>query len=234
MQLQPAPHQDRGTVLFHGTDSAVLYQRNLSTQPVSWPWRDSPVQYTLNSQGYRSSLDSAADWSQVLVLLGCSWAFGVGVTDTAVVAHQLSQQLSRPVFNASQGGTSIRWSCDQFTLMLSQGIRPWAVAAIWTDVARWSWLGSPGPQQPLLAARACTAHLEDPQHAAQRSLYDVMALRQQCELMGRPLAEATWNSHTAAVLSVSPLPDLDRARDLSHPGPLSHSTAATLLTQLIL
>lgn len=233
IELLPALSGERGVVAFHSTDSAELFQRNLVSQPQTWPWRHLSVEYRLNSEGYRAPAWPLCDFSSSVWLLGCSWAFGVGVSEDQTVAHCLSERLDRPVINVSQGGSSIRWSCDQFTVMLAQGLRPRAVAVIWTDVCRWPWYGSLGPDQARMSHELWLAHSQDQAYADRRSLLDVMALRQQCEFLRVPLMEASWNPHTCTVLSVSQLPDLDRARDLAHPGPQSHRAAAEILTELL-
>ena len=231
--LLPSMDSQRGCCAFSGTDHAELFQENLRQQPSTWPWRSRRVVYQLNSEGYRAPEWSQCQWERSLVLMGCSWAFGVGVDEDQTIAHYLSAQQGRPVINVSQGGTSIRWTCDQLTVMLARGLRPGAVAVIWTETTRWPWYGTEGPDQARLSQALKTAHAMDEQHASMRAVLDITAFRQTCQLMAVPLAEATWNTHTAELATVTLLPNTDRARDCQHPGPASNRWAAKLLGDLL-
>jgi hypothetical protein len=228
----PAANTDRGTVLFSGTDSAVLFQHNLRSQGPEWPWRSRPVEYHLNSLGYRAPEFDSVSWSDCVVLLGCSWAFGVGVSEDHTLSHYLSRELGCPVINLSQGGTSIRWSVDQLTLLLAAGHRPHSVVSVWTETTRWPYYGSPGSDHDVRSQALFTAHAVDEQHSDARAWLDVTSVRVMCLALGIPLVEATWSSHTADVLAVTQLQSLDWARDGSHPGPQSHRAAAKILSLL--
>lgn len=234
LRLLPAPHEDRGLCPWHSMDSARAYQQNLRQQAPSWPWRSQSVEYRLNSQGYRCPEFSEVTWPDTVVLLGCSHAFGVGVSEHQTVSAYLQELLARPVANLSQGGMSIRWCCDQLTVLLTQSVRPWAVAVLWTETTRWPWYGSPGPDQPQDQRAAVLAHQRDRAHSDQRSRLDRWGLEVQCRLMGRPLAEASYWQYTAELFDCDIVGLQDRARDCEHPGPRSHQHAARILASQLL
>lgn len=230
--LLPALNEARGLVQFLGTDTESLWRQNRRNQSPQWPWHTQPVDYRLNSEGYRAPEWKDCNWSESLVLFGCSWAFGIGVGEDQTLAHYLSGLRSQPVINVSQGGSSIRWSCDQLALMLSRGLRPGAVAVVWTETTRWPWYGSLGPDQPRLSRDLYQAHAQDELHSDNRARLDIWGFRQMLALANVPLAEATWSLHTAEVMSVTLLPIEDHARDCQHPGPQSNYTAAKIISDL--
>lgn len=231
--LPPEEAWQPGPTAFRGSDTERLYRHSVKTQPPEWPWRDRPVHYTMNSLGYRGpeftpDLLNSSTW-----LLGCSWAYGVGVDDRETIGHYLSEILGHPVANLSQGGTSIGWTCDQLTMLLRQGLRPLNIAVIWTEPTRVAWWGSQGPDQPRLKHQLSRAHSEDELHSDHRAWLDIQCFRQRAQLMGVSLAEVTWNLRVQAITSVTGLLQIDTARDLQHPGPNSNKEAAKILAQLL-
>jgi hypothetical protein len=125
-----------GTVEFVGTDDAVTYERNLVTQPNDWHYRHKPISYVFNSAGYRASEWNHYDWSESVVLLGCSYTLGVGVAEDETVSSQLSSLLSRPVINLGVAASSCWFSYHNSQRLHKSAIRPWAIVQLWTDPSR--------------------------------------------------------------------------------------------------
>jgi hypothetical protein len=192
------------------------------------------TEYQLNSLGYRCA-EFTRDVFDSTWLFGCSYAFGWAVSEEHTVGYQLSMLLEEPVLNLGQGGTSIRYQVDQFSLLLSQGLRPRRVAVIWPDPSRCTWIGSQGHDQPRLSQQLRLAHAEDEVYVNTRAHLDIQQFRLLTELLAVPTAELTWSSATQQ-LTLGPkgfedpvswaYPELDLGWDSQHPGPTSHRIAA--------
>jgi hypothetical protein len=191
-------------------------------------------QYTLNSQGYRCA-EFTREMFDSTWLFGCSYAFGWAVAEEHTLGHQLSLSLGEPVLNLAQGGSSIGYQRDQFSLLLSQGLRPRRVCVVWPDPSRVVWLGTQGKEQPRLSRQLSWAHAEDEEYVRARARLDIQQFRVLCQLLKVPNAELTWSSATQSVITGPKLfedpvswayPELDLAEDHQHPGPQSHKIAA--------
>jgi hypothetical protein len=87
-------------------DDQATYEANLKTQPADWEWRTRRVRYTVNSQHYRCPEWSDIDWSNSILMLGCSMVFGLGLDDDQTVTASLSRKLGMPVINLGVPGSS--------------------------------------------------------------------------------------------------------------------------------
>jgi len=196
---------------------------------------DHSIEYNLNSQGYRCC-EFTEDVFDSNWLVGCSYAQGTGVSEHDSLAGALSRVVQEPVLNLAQGGTGIRWACDQIVTLVNQGLRPRRLAVVWADPQRWPWVGSQGPLQPQLSADLWRAHTACDEYMINRARLDITSLRVLARAMDFPLAEITWSQHTRLSVCLPQdcrreehlfhYPERDRARDLQHPGARSHSLAA--------
>ena len=121
---------------FCGPDSRELYSENLRRLPRDWPWRSQTVRYSLNSQGYRCPEFDSVNWSESIVMFGCSYVFGCGIDDSQTMAHLLSARTGRPVVNLGAGATDDMFQWINSNRLYSAGVRPWAVIYVWPGVNR--------------------------------------------------------------------------------------------------
>jgi len=96
------------TLDFFPTNSKELFEQNLKTQPENWYYRTHEVKYTLNSLGYRTKEFDEIDWKESIVMFGCSFVFGIGVTDEHTIPYFLEELSGRPVINMGIAGSSIQ------------------------------------------------------------------------------------------------------------------------------
>ena len=89
-------------------DTKESFKQNLKTQPEDWYYRTHPVNYTLNSLGYRTKEFDDVDWKESIVMFGCSYVFGAGVSDEHTIPYFLEQLSGRPVINMGIEGCSIQ------------------------------------------------------------------------------------------------------------------------------
>jgi len=116
---------------FYETDSRGLYHRNLRKMPQDWVWRDWPVRYTVNSQGYRSPEFNTIDWRSSMLIFGCSFVFGLGISDTDTCAHQLSTITDNAVVNLGVSSSSPIVPWINSTILRYNNVLPKAVVYVW-------------------------------------------------------------------------------------------------------
>lgn len=126
---------------FYMGDSEEFYQKNLKEMPDDWHYRTKDVTYTLNSKGYRSKEFDKYDWSESIVLMGCSITFGVGVSDDETIAHYLEQITGRDVINLGVPGGSNQFMLDQSVILKQNYPKPYAVVMLWTVSDRLPYYG---------------------------------------------------------------------------------------------
>ena len=131
------------TLDFCPSDSKELFEQNLKTKPEDWYYRTHEVKYTLNSLGYRTREFNDIDWKESIVMFGCSYVFGIGVTDEHTIPYFLEQLSGRPVINMGIGGGSIQTSLhNSIILNDSKYPTPKAVVHILTDLDRYQLYGN--------------------------------------------------------------------------------------------
>lgn len=92
--------------------------------------------YKLNSDQYRTYEWSDINWSEAVVLFGCSHTFGVGVNENNTISSNLSSVLNRQVVNLGMPGTSMFYSFYNSIVLAEHFPTPWAVFHLWTTPDR--------------------------------------------------------------------------------------------------
>ena len=112
-------------------DSFDRYQHNLSIRATDWFWRDYPLTYTINSQGYRCPEFDLIDWSSSCVFFGCSHTFGEGISDEHTVASLVPGGV-----NLARCGVDNTFQWLNTIRLRASGIRPRACVYLWTSTDR--------------------------------------------------------------------------------------------------
>lgn len=121
---------------FYAGDSESLYLKNLQEMPPTWIWRNKKVKYSINSQGYRSPEWNTIDWSQSTLLFGCSFTFGVGISDEDTCGKQLESIIGSPVVNLGVSGGSPMLQWVNSSILVHNCVAPKAVVYIWPPAHR--------------------------------------------------------------------------------------------------
>ena len=124
-------------------DSEELFAENLKTQPTDWYYRTNPVNYTLNSSGYRAAEFDTINWSDSVVMFGCSQLFGVGVDDKDTLPSQLSSLIGKTVVNMGVIGSSMMFAFHNSLILKNICSKPLAVVNMWTNCDRTIFYGNP-------------------------------------------------------------------------------------------
>lgn len=121
---------------FSATDTKELYKINLKKQPEDWYYRKKDVTYNLNSDGYRTCEFKDVDWSNSIVVFGCSHVFGVGVAEDETMPYYLSKFTGHPVVNMGASGTSMTFAFHNASMLRAGYPTPKAVINMWTGIDR--------------------------------------------------------------------------------------------------
>ena len=94
-------------ILWHGTDSEELYQKNLrrnQSHLEQYNWIDRSITYKFNSHGFRADKFDSTDPG--VMFIGCSHTLGVGLPVESTWAHIVSSELKLKNYNLGIGGSS--------------------------------------------------------------------------------------------------------------------------------
>jgi hypothetical protein len=215
-------------------DSKELLSQNLKTQPESWRYRNKKVTYTINSQKYRTIPFKDINWEESIVLFGCSTVFGVGLSDDETIDFYLNEILGVPVINMGVIGSSINYALHN-SVILNQGYpTPKAVVQIWTLIDRCVYYFD----NKLISYGAWNTNNDDyfyhwNKHSDNPHVNAIFA-----QMISRQLwqpktkyYETTFFDKTATALNCDCLINIDKARDLLHPGYKSAKLMAELIAK---
>ena len=129
-----------GVHSFIPVDSKGNFAVSLEKKPEDWYYRTNKVEYTLNSERFRTKEFKDIDWKNSIVLLGCSCTFGTGVTDDDTIAAYLQRITGKYVVNLGQIAASNSAIAYNSYYLKEHYPTPLAVVNIWTNIHRWFWI----------------------------------------------------------------------------------------------
>lgn len=124
------------SLYFSGNDNQSSFNKNLLLQPDDWYYRHHPVIYNLNSENYRTEEFSKINWSESVVIFGCSYVFGDGLTEEDTLSARISSILGRPVINMGVSGSSVAFNFHNSIILKNCYPTPKAVINLWTHSDR--------------------------------------------------------------------------------------------------
>jgi hypothetical protein len=225
---------------FIGTDNEDDYNANLEKMPPDWIYRQTPITYTLNSDGYRTTEFSTIDWCNSIVLFGCSNVFGMGVDDSSTLSSQLQQLTGIPVINMGLAATSMTHALYNQLILSEIEPNPLAIVNVWTVInrmcafipdkvinhGRWD-LVEEGfdemKQLEIINYKTTTA--------ATHSYFARLAAKNLWK--NTKYYECSFFPLSAEQLNIPLLLFNDEARDGRHPGVMSHLNAAKQIAQAL-
>jgi hypothetical protein len=233
LQFLPINEWERGTIDFWQTDSKELFEQNLKTQPLDWYYRTNPIQYIVNDDGYRTQQFRNINWSESVVVFGCSQTFGIGLPEEYTIPNQLSSILNVPAVNMGIGASSISAALHNSIILKNGYSRPKAVVYLWPAINRTiyyhedhvqnhgPWYTSPGDYFQLWN--------KTESHSISNALLAQMTVKTFWKDI--PFYEATLCQHTASAIGCEFIIRIDRARDIMHPGIQTSQNIAKIISQ---
>ncbi len=117
-------------------NSLDYFKNHKGLLPVYELSSDDEISYKLNSDGYRSLEWDQINWSESVIVFGCSNVFGVGLQEEETFTGQLQALLGRPVINLGVQGSSISFVLHNTLKYIEHFPNPWAVINLWTSLER--------------------------------------------------------------------------------------------------
>jgi len=98
--------------------------------------RINPINYRVNSYGYRCPEFDTINWENSYVLLGASNIFGEGVLENETISHYLQEMLGEPVINLGFAAASNQHVLLTMSMLARKHIpKKWLVSYL--DSSRW-------------------------------------------------------------------------------------------------
>jgi hypothetical protein len=227
-------NNDKGEIIkeFAGMDSPELFAKNLQEQPDDWHYRTKPITYEINSNGYRAPEWDTVDWSEAVVMFGCSQTAGIGLAYDETITWFLGEILNRPVINLGAGGTGIDFSCYNSLLLYNNFPKPWGVVHWWTDMNRLSMFKDKYVQHEgvwsMTENSIMNMWTQDPVNPIMHSRMLINMTRALWEGKTR-YWDGSWNDNTAYYIERERFSYASKARDMCHVG---HSDTLRLAEQI--
>ena len=127
------------TEFFSGSDDTVKLEKNSSLLANSgWKWLKKTILYKYNNLGFRCDFDfdGEFDFSDYIVVLGCSHVEGVGNHANGTIPTLLSNISNEKVINMGVGGSSNEVIYQNLIWLLSRKHRPKKIVVVWTSLYR--------------------------------------------------------------------------------------------------
>lgn len=123
-------------VNFYQGDSESAWRKNRKRLGTEWYYYDTPVQYTLNSDGFRTYEWNDINWKDSIVILGCSNTFGIAVDDSDTISAQLEKMSGRQVVNLGFPGGSNQYITYLLTQIYRQFDSPTHIVCNYSTIDR--------------------------------------------------------------------------------------------------
>lgn len=191
----------------------------------------------VNSLGYRTVDFNNIDWSDSVVIFGCSYVFGVDLANNETIAFQLQELIKRPVINMGVPASSISYAF--FNQLALSNTKPYAVINLWTSVARQTYFAEDVPYHlgPWLEKKE-----NNFENKKLKTLFDLLNFDDSnVEIYARYIQQATrvlWKDtvhiegtffpRTATALNIDLYHIIDKSQG-EHPGPLTARQTAEAL-----
>ena len=124
------------TINFWDTDSERLFLDNQKKLGEEWIWYNRPIEYKLNSLGYRMNEFNEIDWDNYIAAFGCSFTAGVGLPLEETWSYKIANDLKCDLVNAGAPGAGNEFILKNIIQLLSQPKLPKFIAVSWSSLTR--------------------------------------------------------------------------------------------------
>lgn len=200
-----------------GPDSRNLWLRNCKKEGADWYYYDKNeehISYIRNEFGFRERPVAEIDWSNSIVMFGCSVVEGIGNTLEDTIGKNLEKILDIPVLNFGVSGSAVDLACVNSLILHNDYPRPKAIIQMWTGLSRYtdfiSDKDSNGyyPNSPEYNPRFSWDQRNKFYVEADRTLWKDKII----------YCEGSTFPDTARILDVTFFDEMDVSRDKDHPG----------------
>lgn len=215
---------------FNQSDSKKKFLENLRSADRTWEYRSNPIEYKVNSNGYRSAEWEDVNWTESIVLLGCSHVFGEGLHFKNTIGEQLSILMNRPVINLGACSSAMDFSFYNSLILKKHYPTPWAVVHLWSGYDRLTLYKSDretiplGPWEDDLFFKRWVRFPDNSLNHSAQFPYISRLLWSDIKYY-----EASFFEETSLNYDCDFIPYHDFARDLSHPGKFTAKETALII-----
>jgi hypothetical protein len=116
-----------------------MFERNKSILGPHWRFYNLPIEYKMNSIGYRMKELEDIDYSNYIAFFGCSYTVGVGLPLEETFAYKIARMmgLGDNYINAALGGSSTSWAMLNILRLIGTApAKPKIIIVNWTYIHR--------------------------------------------------------------------------------------------------
>ncbi len=211
---------------YHSTDCEKLFNKNRKKLGKDWIYYDKKITYRYNEQGFRNDSFDKINWSESIVIFGCSNIQGIGLAEEDTLARQLEKILNRKVVNLGIAASSVDMACWNSIILHDFYPHPKAIVQVWTSLDRYA----------AFKNNRCYSYTSvNPEYYykidwAQRSKLYIQTDRALWKNK-TVYIEASFFEDTVKQMKIQELKTIDYARDLMHPGIKSNRIAAEIIAE---
>jgi hypothetical protein len=210
-----------------GPDSEKNYLDTCEKNP-NWIYKDVKITYELNYCFFRTDNFDEIDWNNSILMLGCSFVFGIGLTNESTMPYRLQELTGHKVINLGMPAASNTRIWSLLINILNSKIKPKAIIIVWSDPNRYTEFNDDGMED----FQPGTGHLKEKSELAyyylthetqsvEMSLRYIISSKIMCSDI--PYFAYSWYPNSMLDKQVTPFANTaierDRARDNSHYGP---------------
>jgi hypothetical protein len=225
------------TQSWFSVDSEAEFNKVSKTMPDEWEYHNRNIDYTLNAQGYRTKEWADINWSESVVMIGCSNAFGLGIRQEETASSILEQELKIPFINLGVVGSSNHLMFYNSMRLIEHRIKPKNVILMFSDSSRYTHFNQ--QDDYIVALGHWSANSKE-----YSNYYYEYSNHNNCHVHGTMMAvgtEALWKSVGVQTIAYSAYPNslkdrfkvlpprIDRAREINHPGVLTNKIWADVI-----
>ena len=197
-----------------------------------WYYYQKDISYVNNSHGFREKELDEVDWSNSIVVLGCSMVWGCGNAIEDTIPYILQETLGIPTVNLGVSGGGPDLSTYNSLFLHNHYPRPKAIVHIWSGMARYM-ESNPDPDNGN--------RFTVPSHQDYCIRHDwewknklLVELERAVWKDTVPRYESSFFESTSEKLNIDHLESFDESRDQYHPGYMSNQSAAKTIAQNLL
>ena len=95
------------TLHWNTGDTEEHWKQNGNLDKMNPRYREEPIEYHLNSLGYRCKELEDYEDDKFILVFGCSYTEGVGLHEDEIWHHHMSEKYNLPIMNLAMGGAGI-------------------------------------------------------------------------------------------------------------------------------
>ena len=189
-------------------------------------WAYDNIVYDYNRLGFRCPDFRDINWSNSIVVLGCSCTVGIGLAEQDTVTAQIQRLTGVPTINLGISGSAIDHACWNSLILHNHFPRPKALVHLWTQIDRYSDITKKGIYSYNIHNEFYRAEYE----WQERNTFYVKTDRELWRDKTN-YVEATWYKLTAMKINIPGIEQVDYAEDTMHPGKDTMKVMAKLVVE---